>query len=189
MIMQKALRIEPRASTTAKHRPITISEKYSAGPNSSASLVSGAPSAAMTSVATQPAKKEPSAAVPSATPARPCLRHLVAVERGDDRGRLAGDVDQDRRGRAAILRAVIDAGEHDQRADRIEPEGDRQQHRDRRDRPDAGQHADQRADEAADEAEQDVLGSGSAKRRRKAGDHQTIFQTVAKPRPRLAKHP
>ena len=65
-------RIEPRASTTAKTRPITISEKYSAGPKISASLVSGAPSAAMNTVATQPAKKEPIAAMPSATPARPC---------------------------------------------------------------------------------------------------------------------
>ena len=35
--------------------------------------VSGAASAAMTSVATQPAMKEPMAAMPSATPARPCL--------------------------------------------------------------------------------------------------------------------
>ena len=83
--------------------------------------------------------------------------HLVAVERRDDRGRLAGDVDQDRRGRAAVLRAVIDAGEHDERAGRIEAEGDRQQHRDGRDRPDARQHADQRADEAAEEGEAEVL--------------------------------
>ena len=71
--MTTALRIEPRASTMASTRPITISEKYSAGPNSSASLVSGAPSAAMTSVATVPAKNEPIAAMPSAMPARPFL--------------------------------------------------------------------------------------------------------------------
>ena len=100
----------------------------------SASLVSGAPSAAISTVATQPAKNEPIAAIASAGPARPCLRHLVAVERGHHRGRLARNVDQDRGGRAAILRAVIDAGEHDQRADRRQAEGDRQQHGDRRDR-------------------------------------------------------
>ena len=35
--------------------------------------VSGAASAAMMTVATQPAKNEPMAAMPSATPARPCL--------------------------------------------------------------------------------------------------------------------
>ena len=70
-IMAIALRIEPRASTTAKTRPMTMSEKYSVGPKISASLVSGAPSAAMTRVATVPAKNEPMAAMPSATPARP----------------------------------------------------------------------------------------------------------------------
>ena len=48
-----------------------MSEKYSVGPKTSASLVSGAPSAAMTRVATVPAKNEPMAAMPSATPARP----------------------------------------------------------------------------------------------------------------------
>ena len=70
-IMAMARRIEPRASTTAKTRPMIISEKYSAGPKISASRVSGAPSAAMIRVATDPAKKEPIAAMPSATPARP----------------------------------------------------------------------------------------------------------------------
>ena len=40
-------------------------------------------------------------------------RHLVAVDGGDDGRRFARDVDQDRGGRAAVLRAVIDAGQHD----------------------------------------------------------------------------
>ena len=66
-----ALRIDPRASTTAKTRPITMSEKYSAGPKTRASFVSGTPSAAIITVATQPAKNEPIAAMPSAMPARP----------------------------------------------------------------------------------------------------------------------
>jgi hypothetical protein len=70
-IMAMALRIEPRASTTAKTRPITMREKYSAGPKMRARRVSGAPSAAITRVATVPAKNEPIAAMPSATPARP----------------------------------------------------------------------------------------------------------------------
>ena len=116
------------------------------------SAASGGPNAAMKTVPTQPAKNEPSAATPSAAPARPCLRHLVAVDAGDDRAGLARHVDQDRRGRAAVLRAVVDAGQHDQRRQRIEPEGDRQQHGDGRDRADAGQHADQRAEQAADAA-------------------------------------
>ena len=71
--MVSALGTEPLASTTAKIRPSTISEKYSAGPNSNARLVSGAPSAATRTVATQPAKNEPIAAMARAGPARPCL--------------------------------------------------------------------------------------------------------------------
>ena len=85
------------------------------------------------------------------------LGHLVAVERGDDGGGFAGDVDQDGRGRAAVLRAVVDAGQHDQCADGIDAEGDRQQHGDGGDGPDARQHADQGADQAAQEAQGEIL--------------------------------
>jgi hypothetical protein len=67
-----AFSTEPLAKTTAKIRPSTISEKYSAGPNSNAKPVNGAPSAATRTVATQPAKNEPIAAIASAAPARPC---------------------------------------------------------------------------------------------------------------------
>ena len=63
----------PFASTTAKIRPRIISEKYSAGPKASASLVRGAPSTAISTVAAQPAMNEPIAAMASAGPARPCL--------------------------------------------------------------------------------------------------------------------
>ena len=70
--MAMALSTEPLASTTAKIRPSTMSEKYSAGPKRSARLVSGAPSAATSTVDTQPAKNEPMAAMASAGPARPC---------------------------------------------------------------------------------------------------------------------
>ena len=72
-IIAMALTIEPRARTMAHTNPITINEKYSAGPNNSASFVRGNPNAAITIVATVPAKKEPMAATPKATPARPCL--------------------------------------------------------------------------------------------------------------------
>ena len=72
-IIAIAFSTDPLASTTAKIRPSTISEKYSAGPNASATLVSGAPSGAISTVATQPAKNEPIAAIASAGPARPCL--------------------------------------------------------------------------------------------------------------------
>ena len=81
----------------------------------------------------------------------------MTVERGHHGGGFARDVDQDRRGRAAVLRTVIDAGQHDERSDRIEPEGDRQQHGDGRDRSDSWQHAYQSADEAAQKGEAQVL--------------------------------
>ncbi len=86
----------------------------------------------------------------------PLLGHLVAVERGDHRRGLAGDVDQDGRRGAAVLGAVVDAGQHDQRADRVEPEGDRQEHGDGGDGTDARQHADERADQAAEKAKGQV---------------------------------
>ena len=69
--MQIALMSEPRASTIAATRPNTINEKYSAGPNFSATSASGGANAAISTVATQPAKNEPIAAMPSAGPARP----------------------------------------------------------------------------------------------------------------------
>jgi hypothetical protein len=72
MIIAIALRIDPFASTTANTNPSTIKEKYSAGPNSSATEVSGTPSAATRTVATHPAINDPIAAMASAGPARPC---------------------------------------------------------------------------------------------------------------------
>ena len=71
-IMAKDLITEPRAITTAATRPSTISEKYSAGPNFCAMPASGGPAAAISSVPTHPARKEPSAAMASASPALPC---------------------------------------------------------------------------------------------------------------------
>ena len=69
--MAIALMSEPCASTVAATSPSTISEKYSAGPNLSATSASGGAATAMIRVATQPAKNEPTAAVASAGPARP----------------------------------------------------------------------------------------------------------------------
>ena len=61
----------PWVSTAAETSAISISEKYSAGPNLSAHSASGGPASAMISVQTQPAKNEASAAIASAGPARP----------------------------------------------------------------------------------------------------------------------
>ena len=71
-IIATALSTEPWARTTAKASPMTIRAKYSAGPKISARRVSGAPRAAISRVATVPAKNEAIAAVPRAMPARPC---------------------------------------------------------------------------------------------------------------------
>ena len=71
--MVKALSSEPEARATEVTRPRTMSEKYSAGPNCSATSASGGANRATMKVATEPAKNEPKAAVARACPARPCL--------------------------------------------------------------------------------------------------------------------
>ena len=85
------------------------------------------------------------------------LGHLVAVDAGDDGGRLAGEVQQDGGGRSAVHRSVVDARHHDDRrhrgADHI---GHRQQKGDCGRRPQARKYADRRADQRPEEAEQDV---------------------------------
>jgi hypothetical protein len=85
------------------------------------------------------------------------LGHLVPVDHRHDRGRFAREVDQDRGGGAAVLRAVVDARQHDQRGHRRQRVGHGQQHRDGGHGPDAGQHPDQRAQQAADEGIGEVL--------------------------------
>ena len=84
------------------------------------------------------------------------FRHLVPVKRRDHRRRLAWNVDEDRGGRAAILGAVVDAGQHDQRTDRRQAEGDRQQHGDGGEWTHARQHSDQGADHGPDQAQENV---------------------------------
>ena len=78
--------------------------------------------------------------------------HLIAIDAGNDRRRLAGDAHQDRRGRAAVHGTVENTGQHDDADGRIEAEGQRQQERDARERPDARQHADNGSPETAEEA-------------------------------------
>ena len=85
-------------------------------------------------------------------------RHQVALERGHDGRRLAGRVEQDRGGRAAVHGAVVDAGEHDEGGGRVEVEGDRQQQGDGQRRPDPGQHAHGRAERDPDRRPHQVEG-------------------------------
>jgi hypothetical protein len=73
-----------------------------------------------------------------------------AVDAGHDRGGFARNPHQDRGGRAAVLRTVIDAGEHHHRLGGVEPEGRGQKNADARERSDAGQYADDGADQASE---------------------------------------
>ena len=86
----------------------------------------------------------------------PLPGHLVTVETGDHRGRLARDVDQDRRCRTSVHGPIVDPGQHDDRRDRGNVKGAGQEEGDGRRGSQAGQHADQRSHQDADEAEEQV---------------------------------
>jgi hypothetical protein len=64
-----------------------MSGKYSAASDFNAGSGKSGANAAMTVVATHPAKNKPIAATHRAAPAL-SLRHFVAVDHGDDRGHL-----------------------------------------------------------------------------------------------------
>ena len=88
----------------------------------------------------------------------PLLGHLVALEAGDGRGRLAGDVHQHRGDGAAVHGTVVDGRQHDDGRGGVQDEGDGDQDGRAGGRPDPGQHADQGAQEAADHGEDQVVG-------------------------------
>jgi hypothetical protein len=72
---------------------------------------------------------------------------------------------------SSALGAVINSREHDQRADRRQAEGDRQQHRNCRDSPYARKNADQCADERAEQTKTDVVWmGGNRETERKVGE-------------------
>ena len=168
-IMAMAFSSEPWASVTAATRPSTISEKRSAGPNLKASSASGGAKVARIKRRDAAGEERAERRDRQRRSGAALSRHLIAVQAGDHRRRLAGQVDQNRRGRTAVLRAVVDAGEHDQRGDRREVEGDRQQHGDGRDRPDPRQHPDQRAQRHAQQAPADVRPRSARRRTRARG--------------------
>ena len=70
---------------------------------------------------------------------------------------MARQIEQDRADRAAILRAIENARQHQDGADRLDAEGERQKDRDGRERAHARQHADHVADQHADEAPHQVV--------------------------------
>jgi hypothetical protein len=81
----------------------------------------------------------------------------VAIQAGDRRGRFTRQIEEDRGDRAAVLRAIVDAGEHDDRRRRGQRERERQEECDRRDRSQTRQHADRRAEQHAGQTRPEVL--------------------------------
>ena len=102
--------------------------------------------------------KDASTVMPERDTAFPLLRQWKAVETCYRVRRVTWQVQKYRTDRAAILGAIHHACQHQDRADRLDAEGQRQQDRNRGERPHAGQHADHVADQNPDEAQHQVLG-------------------------------
>ena len=88
------------------------------------------------------------------------LGHLVALHGGDHAGRLAGGVEQNRGGRAAVHGAVVNAREEDHRGRDLDLGRDGQQHGHSHRRANAGQHAHCRTQGAAKQRPEQVDGRG-----------------------------
>ena len=106
--------------------PSRATRNSSGAPNSRASRLNGATTTnPMTPMS--PPTNEASGGDDQRRSAAALLGHLVAVEGGGDRGRLARDAQQHRGGGAAVGRAVQDGGEHDDGGGGVQAEGDRDQ--------------------------------------------------------------
>ena len=146
-IASSALVIDLPASSTTMASPRNISAKYSGELNDSANLASGGATSIRRQHADGAGDEGGDGGNAERRAGASLLRHLVAVEAGDHRGRFSRHVEQDRRRRTAVLGAVINAREHDDRAGGIHLEGQRQQHRNGRRRSQSRQHADHGAEE------------------------------------------
>ena len=129
-----------------RSRPRIIREKYSGGPNFRAISASGGATSIRPRTPIVPAIKEPKAAIPRAGAGPALAGHLVAVQAGDHRGGLPGDVHQDGGGGAAVHGPVIDPGEHDDGGNRGHMKGGGQEQGDGGHRPEPGQDAHQGPD-------------------------------------------
>jgi hypothetical protein len=96
--------------------------------------------------------------MPAVNSARPVLpeRHLIAVDAGHDAA-CVRNLHGDGAHAIAILRPVVDTGQHDECAARWNGIGQRQQQADRGQRPQPGQQPDERAHRAAKAAIKKVL--------------------------------
>ena len=106
---QRAAREHDRADEAQHHQEILGRAELRAAPTA------GTATPATSMVATVPAKNEPSAAMAKRGAGLALARHLVAVEARHHGRRFARHVEQHGGGRSAVLRAVVDAGQHDER--------------------------------------------------------------------------
>ena len=135
-------------------------EKYSGGPNRRANFARVGARKIRKKMLTVPAMNDPKARDAQGRPGPSVARHPVTVQTGDHRGRLSGDVHEDRRGRSAVHRAVHDPRQQDDGRNGGDMKGDGQKQREGRRRADPGQNADERSHEDPDEAEQKVHRQG-----------------------------
>ena len=148
---------EPRAKVEPANRPSSISEQTSAGPNCSAARTKSGDRKIISVMPQEAPTKEANTVKPERDAAAALLGHREAVETRHRVRRVARQIEQDGADRAAILRAVHDAAQHQDGGDRLHAEGQRQQDRDGGERAHAGQHADHVADQHADEAEHQIV--------------------------------
>ena len=167
----RALTVLPLPMVATSSTPSSASAAYSGGPKSSAKPATIGPSSVRPMIETVRADEGADRGDAEGGAGLALLGEGEAVEDGDHRAGLTGDAQQDRGDGAAVLGAVVDAGEHDDRRDRVVGAvGDRQQDGHRGGRAEAGQHADEHADDDADQAVEQVgrAGSRRAKPSRKA---------------------
>ena len=143
--------------------------KYSAGPIRNANRDSGSARTLSRMTLIVPAMSDPMAETRKRRAGAAALCHLEAVEGRHHRGGFARRVDQDRRGRAAILRPVIEAGEHDDRRCRLHPERCRNEKSHPGGGPKTREHADDRPHQAADERVAEICRLESDRKSRKEG--------------------
>ena len=143
--------IEPPLMYASTNNPIRSSAVYSGGPNRSANDASVGAMNMSATTRQRAGDERPDRRDRERRTRAPALRHRIAIDARHDRRRLAGNAHQDRSRRAAVHRAVVNAGEQHDGDDRIQAECGGQQQADSRERSQARQHADQRADHAAGE--------------------------------------
>ena len=149
-------RDSPSTAETATNAR-TASEKYSAGPNRSATSMMTGANTVNAAVARVPATNDPIAAVASAAPPRPSRAIRLPSTADMTEALSPGVFNRMAVVGSAVHRAVVDAGKHDERRGRIQRVGHRQQQSHGQRRADAWQHPDHGAERHARQRPQQVV--------------------------------